>query len=75
MTPCTWEIERRIVQYYDNYGITAGEFNDDVSAWKAGVTIDYQIVDNLAAKVSVQYLDADNADDVTSGFFRLQRAF
>ena len=63
------------VQYYDNYGVTAGEFNDDVSAWKAGVTIDYQIVDNLAAKVSVQYLDPDNAADVTSGYFRLQRAF
>ncbi|PDS71782.1 porin [Rhizobium phaseoli] len=63
------------VQYYDNYGVTAGEFNDDVSAWKAGVTIDYQIVDNLSAKVSVQYLDPDNAEDVTSGYFRLQRAF
>ena len=63
------------VQYYDNYGVTAGEFNDDVNAWKAGVTIDYQIVENLSAKVSVQYLDADNADDVTSGYFRLQRAF
>ena len=63
------------VQYYDNYGVTSGEFNDDVSAWKAGVTIDYQIVDNFSAKVSVQYLDPDNASDVTSGYFRLQRAF
>ncbi len=64
------------VQYYGNYGTTAdGEFKDDVDAWKAGVTIDYQIVDNLSAKVSVQYLDPDGADDVTSGFFRLQRAF
>ncbi|MBB3350649.1 hypothetical protein FHT70_000553 [Rhizobium sp. BK049] len=44
------------VQYYDNYGITAGEFKDDVNAWKAGVTVDYQIVDNFSAKVSVQYL-------------------
>ncbi|MFB2604395.1 porin, partial [Rhizobium phaseoli] len=35
----------------------------------------YQIVDNLSAKVSVQYLDPDNAEDVTSGYFRLQRAF
>jgi Porin subfamily len=64
------------VQYYGNYGIAGnGDFSDDNDAWKAGVTIDYQIVDNLSAKVSVQYLDPDGADDVTSGYFRLQRAF
>ncbi|MBA5802489.1 porin [Rhizobium changzhiense] len=63
------------VQYYNNYGITAGEFNDDNDAWKVGLTVDYQIVDNLSTKISVQYLDPDNASDVTSGFFRLQRAF
>ncbi|NKK64951.1 porin [Rhizobium leguminosarum bv. viciae] len=62
------------VQYYGDYGVTAGEFNDG-DAWKAGVTIDYQIVENLSTKISVQYLDPEDADDVTSGFFRLQRAF
>jgi long-subunit fatty acid transport protein len=62
------------VQYYSDYGVTAGEFNDG-DAWKAGVTIDYQIVENLSTKISVQYLDPEDADDVTSGFFRLQRAF
>ncbi|GAA3078461.1 porin [Rhizobium viscosum] len=66
------------VQYYGNYGVvnaaTDADFSDN-NAWKAGVTIDYQIVDNFSAKVSVQYLDPENADDVTSGYFRLQRAF
>ncbi len=63
------------VQYYGHYGIVGDEFNDDNDAWKVGLTVDYQIVDNLSAKVSVQYLDPDGADDVTSGYFRLQRAF
>jgi len=62
-------------QYYGNYGITAGEFNDNVDSWKAGVTLDYQVVDNFLMKASVQYQDTDNADDVTTGYFRIQRAF
>jgi hypothetical protein len=64
------------VQYYGNYGVVTGNTgftNND--AWKYGVTVDYQIVDNLYAKATVNYLDADNADGVTTGFFRLQRAF
>jgi hypothetical protein len=64
------------VQYYNNYlpvsGNTAFTNND---AWKVGLTVDYQIVDNFYAKATVNYLDADNAKDVTTGFFRLQRAF
>ncbi len=66
------------VQYYGNYGVTstaAGEFNDNIDAWKVGLTVDYQIVDNLYAKATVNYLDVDQADGVTTGFFRLQRAF
>ncbi|MFC5760706.1 porin [Rhizobium sp. GCM10022189] len=65
------------VQYYANRydsKVSKNDFTDN-DAWKAGVTIDYQIVDNFSAKVSVQYLDPEKADDVTSGFFRLQRAF
>jgi hypothetical protein len=64
------------VQYFGNYGHnTAGnDFGSD-DAWKVGVTLDYQIVDNLYAKATVSYLDPKNDDDVTTGFFRLQRAF
>ncbi len=63
------------VQYYGNYGILAGEFNDNNDAWKVGLTVDYQIVENFYAKATVNYLDPDQGSDVTSGFFRLQRAF
>ena len=63
------------VQYYGNYGIVGDEFNDDNDAWKVGLTVDYQIVDNFSTKLSVQYLDPDEGDDVTTGFLRLQRTF
>ncbi|MDM9622506.1 porin [Rhizobium sp. S96] len=65
------------VQYYGNYGIdtATGDFDDSNDAWKVGVTLDYQIVDNLYAKATVNYFEPDNGDDVTTGFFRLQRAF
>ncbi|MBB3965057.1 porin [Rhizobium metallidurans] len=62
-------------QYYGNYGIVAGDFDNNNDAWKAGVTVDYQIVDNFYAKATVNYLETDKADGVTTGFFRLQRAF
>ncbi|MGO7071805.1 porin, partial [Rhizobium johnstonii] len=62
------------VQYYSNYGITDDDF-DDGDAWKVGLTVDYQIVDNFYAKASVQYLDPEDDDDSTSGYFRLQRSF
>ncbi|AIC26582.1 porin outer membrane protein RopA 1 [Rhizobium etli bv. mimosae str. IE4771] len=62
------------VQYYSNYGIDGDDFADD-DAWKVGLTVDYQIVDNFYAKASVQYLDPENDDDSTSGYFRLQRSF
>ncbi|MBB3398304.1 porin [Rhizobium sp. BK060] len=67
-------------QWYGNYGLNAannvdvtGFGNDD--AWKVGLTVDYQITDNFYAKATVNYLDGDNIDDVTTGYFRLQRAF
>jgi hypothetical protein len=65
-----------MAQYFGNYGHNAT--NTDFSsndAWKVGVTVDYQIVDNLYAKATVDYTDVDNEDSVTKGFFRLQRAF
>jgi len=65
-------------QYYGSYGVVNAASDADFSdndAWKVGVTVDYQIADNLYAKAAVNYLDGDNIDDVTTGFFRLQRAF
>jgi hypothetical protein len=67
-------------QYFGNYidldGTTVpSSFHGAGDAWKVGVTVDYQIVDNLYAKATVDYTDVDDGDDVTKGFFRLQRAF
>ncbi|MBB5558575.1 hypothetical protein GGI59_000202 [Rhizobium lentis] len=62
------------VQYYGDYYASGDDFSND-DAWKVGLTVDYQIVDNFYAKASVQYLDPDNGDDSTSGYFRLQRSF
>ena len=67
------------VQYYGNYFGGDKAVPDDYDglgdAWKVGLTLDYQIVDNFYAKASVQYLDPDDGDDSTSGYFRLQRSF
>ncbi|MBP2487854.1 porin [Rhizobium leguminosarum] len=70
------------VQYYANYigGAGAGDtvpsdYDGAGDAWKVGLTVDYQIVDNFYAKASVQYLDPEDSDDSTTGYFRLQRSF
>ncbi|MGO7037303.1 porin [Rhizobium acaciae] len=67
------------VQYYGNYFGGGTEVPEDYDglgdAWKVGLTVDYQIVDNFYAKASVQYLDPDDDEDSTSGYFRLQRSF
>jgi hypothetical protein len=62
-------------QYYGHYGIIVSDFNDNNDAWKVGVTLDYELVENLYAKATVNYLNQDQGSDVTAGFFRLQRAF
>ncbi|MBX5009785.1 porin [Rhizobium lentis] len=62
------------VQYYGDYYVAGDDFSDG-DAWKVGLTVDYQIVDNFYAKASVQYLDPEDADDSTTGYFRLQRSF
>ncbi len=64
------------VQYFGNYGTNAAgdDFSSD-DAWKVGLTVDYQIVENFYAKASVQYVDPDGQDEETTGYFRLQRAF
>ncbi|MGR9149035.1 porin [Rhizobium leguminosarum] len=67
------------VQYYGNYfggsKVVPDDFDGFGDAWKVGLTVDYQIVDNFYAKASVQYLDPDDGDDSTTGYFRLQRSF
>ncbi|AHF84358.1 membrane protein [Rhizobium leguminosarum bv. trifolii WSM1689] len=67
------------VQYYGNYfgggTVVPDDFDGLGDAWKVGLTVDYQIVDNFYAKATVSYLDPDDGDDTTSGFFRLQRSF
>ena len=70
------------VQYFDNIknGPNAASVTDfsDQDVWKAGVTLDYQIVENFYAKASVQWQDhasSTDSDDAWTGYFRLQRAF
>ncbi|MFP3546201.1 porin [Rhizobium sp. SIMBA_035] len=72
-------------QYTGNVDVTglAGEQEfDGGSEWRAGVTLDYQVVQNLAAKLAVTYVDHDSDTSTVgasytgvTGFFRLQRAF
>ena len=62
------------VQYFDGLQTSLLDFGND-DAWRAGVTVDYKITEGLATRVSVQYEDADNADDQVFGFVRLQRDF
>ncbi|UAY08407.1 porin (plasmid) [Ensifer adhaerens] len=62
------------VQYWGSLQDSLTSFgNDDM--WRAGLTVDYKITEGLATRVSVQYEDADNADDQVLGFVRLQRDF
>ena len=61
------------IQYWGDLG-----FVSDAEQWRGGVTLDYQIVDGLASRVSVQYTNRDlgsGSDDFVSGFVRLQRDF
>jgi len=62
------------VQYFGSLQDSVTSFGND-DAWRAGVTLDYKITEGLATRVSVQYEDADNADDQVFGFVRLQRDF
>jgi hypothetical protein len=66
------------VQYWDNVAFDAdGDLNGG-DAWRAGITADYKITTNLAAKATINYTDVDNgtaSDDRWDGFLRLQRSF
>jgi hypothetical protein len=69
-------------QYWDGVSYAAdGDWNGG-SAWRAGVTFDYEIVSGLDFKTTVNYTDVDfdaaagTADfDNWTGFVRLQRTF
>ncbi|TDK37183.1 porin [Rhizobium deserti] len=69
-------------QYWDSLDADlSGDFGGDRNAWRAGVTLDYKIVEGLTSKVSLQYTDMDDDGDISddeevfSGFVRLQRTF
>ncbi len=67
-------------QYYDNVGhdLVSTLAGGDVNYVSAGVTVDYEIVENFDAKLAVNYgkidAPAGNADN-WSGFVRFQRNF
>jgi hypothetical protein len=65
-------------QYWDNITLdNDGDFQDG-DAWRVGLTADYAITQNLAAKATINYTDVDNGTDSADkwdGFLRLQRSF
>lgn len=68
------------VQYFGTVDINAaGNFTGSRDAWRAGLTVDYKLAENLTTKVTANYQDIDgNANgggETWTGFFRLQRAF
>jgi hypothetical protein len=62
-------------------GFSWTNYYGDDSLWKAGVTVDYKIAANLAAKLSVQYTDRNddwnpaNDRNSWSNFLRFQASF
>lgn len=68
-------------QYFGTVDTNAsGSFVGSRDAWRAGLTVDYQIAENLSTKVTANYQDIDGSEangggDSWTGFFRLQRAF
>jgi hypothetical protein len=69
-------------QYWGKMDINGDNFVGGRDAWRAGVTLDYKIVDGLTAKVSAQYTSVDGPrvstaydQDAWTGFVRLQRTF
>ncbi|CDZ33039.1 Porin omp2a [Neorhizobium galegae bv. officinalis] len=61
-------------QYIWNTQLDGDEFFGD-DAWGAGVTVNYQIVENFAAKVAVNYQEIGDDDGFVQGIVRLQRDF
>ncbi|NLS02830.1 porin [Rhizobium sp. P32RR-XVIII] len=67
------------VQYIDNIDADTNGDWDSGNEIRAGVTLDYKIVENLSTKLTATYVSADHDDasdnDWVEGFFRLQRNF
>jgi len=62
-------------QYIWNTELTAGNEFTGADLWGAGVTVNYQIVENFAAKVAVDYVKVEDGNDDVRGIVRLQRDF
>ncbi len=63
-------------QYFSDVGHLGGP--NEIDVLRAGVTLDYQIVQNFAAKLAVNYVRADNGIDDADGwhgFLRFDRTF
>ncbi|OKP64464.1 hypothetical protein BTE77_34630 [Ensifer adhaerens] len=63
------------VQYWGDYG-----FDSDADKWRVGLTADYQLTEDLATRVSLQYENTDyghdtDKQDAIVGFVRQQRDF
>jgi len=72
------------VQYNQNITTDADGSWDDGDFWRAGVTLDYQVVPALSAKATATYVSENYGDhtlggkgdaDWFEGFFRLERGF
>ncbi|MGK9050114.1 porin [Neorhizobium petrolearium] len=61
-------------QYIWNTELVGGDFGGD-DAWGVGVTVNYEIVENFAAKVAVNYQEVGDDDGTVQGIVRLQRNF
>jgi hypothetical protein len=68
-------------QYFGTVDVNAsGDFTGSRDAWRAGVTLDYKLAENLTTKIAANYQDIDGSSangggDTWTGFFRLQRGF
>ncbi|MGG7518859.1 porin [Allorhizobium undicola] len=62
------------VQYWKNTNVDVNGDYTDGDALRAGLTVDYKLVENLTTKLSVQYNKTD-AENYWAGFVRLQRSF
>ncbi|MGF7006389.1 porin [Aminobacter sp. BE322] len=68
-------------QYFGNAHSWTAVDGDKANDWAIGAVVDYNIVENLDAKLAINYNDGDtfealnNGDGVFSGFLRLDAAF
>jgi hypothetical protein len=68
-------------QYFGTVDVnSSGDFTGSRDAWRAGLTLDYKLAENLTTKIAANYQDIDGSSangggDTWTGFFRLQRGF